>query len=214
MTNACGGLGWQMRPDGLVEVDGEGTPAFDPSSVQFLYLEQSWANWSSLILDGANTNGIPPQWILAIICQETGPWSGNPDEQASKISFDGGVGLMQITDPSLGDPHDMLDPATNVAVGSAFLGRLSRAHDGELPEVAAGYNVGSVRWGSTSNPWGMVMTGDYVGNVIKWNNTALMYLNLGRSHVVLGLSLAAAGLYIGALVVGLLPVPRPVARLL
>jgi hypothetical protein len=31
---------------------------------------------------------------------------------------------------------------------------------------------------------------------------------------VLGLSLAAAGLYIGALVVGLLPVPRPVARLL
>jgi soluble lytic murein transglycosylase-like protein len=201
-----------MLPDGLVLVEGEGTPSFDPGTARFEQLRQTWVNWAPLILDGASANGIPPQWILAIMCQETGPWSDDPHRQATIVSFDGGVGLMQITDKSLGNPQDMLDPQTNVAVGSAFLGRLAREHDGQLPEIAASYNAGSVRCGSTSNPWGMVMTGDYVGNVIRWNNTAVMYLSLRRPHLVLGLSLAAAGLYAAAAVLGYAPVPRMLRR--
>lgn len=206
-----------MRPDGLIDVEGEGTVAFEPGSARFQQMEQTWANWKGLIQSGARDNGIPPQWILSVMCQETGPWSNDPHEQATIVSPDGGVGLMQITDKSLGDPQAMLDPRTNVAVGSAFLGRLAEKHGGEFPEIAASYNAGSVRCGSTGNPWGMVMTGDYVGDVIRWNNAALLYLNLSRGHVVLGLMLGAAGLYAAAVVAGFAKkpkVPREVLRLL
>ena len=212
--SACGGLGWDMRPDGLIEVEGQGVPTFEPGSARFQQLQESWANWSGLILDNASANGIPPQWILAVICQETGPWSGDPHEQATKVSFDGGVGLMQITDPSLGDPQAMLDPANNVAVGSAFLGRLARQYDFQLPEVAASYNAGSVRCGATGNPWGMVMTGDYVGGVIRFQNTAVMYLKLTRPHLLLGMTLGAAGLYVAAILAGLLQKPKAIRRFL
>jgi soluble lytic murein transglycosylase-like protein len=212
MSNACGGASWEMRPDGLIDIEGEGPVAFEPGSARFRQMEQTWANWKGLILDGARDNGIPPQWILAIMCQETGPWSDDPHEQASIVSFDGGVGLMQITDKSLGDPHAMLDPATNVAVGSAFLGRLADKLGGEFPEIAASYNAGSVRCGAAGNPWGMVMTGDYVGNVIRWNNTAVLYLNLSRPRLLLGLTLGAAGLYVAAIVAGFAKPPRQLAR--
>ena len=109
-TNRCGGTRWDMLPDGLIEVEGEGVPAFEPGSARFEQMVATWENWRGLILDAAADNGLPPQWILAIMCQETGPWSNDPARQASIVAPDGGVGLMQITDPSLGDPHAMLDP--------------------------------------------------------------------------------------------------------
>ena len=211
-TNPCGGARWETRPDGLIDIEGLGPVAFEPGSARFQQMEQTWANWSGLILDNSTRNDIPPQWILSVMCQETGPWSDDPSRQASIVSADGGVGLMQITDPSLGNPQEMLDPQTNVAVGSAFLGRLARARGGELPEIAASYNAGSVRCGSTGNPWGMVMTGDYVGNVIRWNNTAVMYLSMRRPHLMLGLTLGAAGLYVAAILAGFVKAPRQLAR--
>jgi hypothetical protein len=213
--NPCGGLRWDMQADGLIAVEGEGTPAFEPGSLRFKQMEQTWANWSGLILDAASTNGIPPQWILSVMCQETGVWSGNATEQASKVSYDGGVGLMQITDKSLGNPADMLDPATNVGVGARLLGKLARMRDGQLPEIVANYNAGGVRCGSTGNPWGMVMTGDYVGNVIRWNNAAIMYLDMaprGGGKLLAGLALGAAGLYAAAVIAGLVMVPRWMRR--
>lgn len=212
-TNRCGGTRWDMLPDGLIEVEGEGVPAFEPGSARFEQMVATWENWRGLILDAAADNGLPPQWILAIMCQETGPWSNDPARQASIVAPDGGVGLMQITDPSLGDPHAMLDPATNVAVGAAFLGRLDELRNGEFPEIAASYNAGGVYCGSTGNRWAMRMTGDYVGNVIRWNNTALLHLSLGRSHLMLGLSLGAVGLVASAMLLGLLPTPKPLRRL-
>lgn len=213
MLNPCGGARWQTLPDGLIEIEGQGTPAFEPGSERFRQMEQSWQNWRPLILSNAKDNGIPARWILATICQETGPWSDDPDKQAGIVSFDGGVGVMQITDKSLGNPADMLDPATNIAVGSALLGRLARQYDGELPEIAASYNAGRVRCGATGNPWGMVMTGDYVGGVVKWNNAAVLYMKLESPHLMLGLSLGAVGLVTAAMLVGLLPTPRPLRRL-
>jgi soluble lytic murein transglycosylase-like protein len=206
-----------MRPDGLIEVDGEGTPSFDPGSIQFNQLAQSWANWSSHILDASKAHGIPPAWILAIMTEETGLWSNDPADQASKVSYAGARGLMQVmpaTASMLGaDPDAMFDPASNIDAGAKLLAEISDRRGGQLPEMAAAYNSGSV-CSPGKNQWNLAMADDYAGNVIKWNNTALMYLKLSRSHVLLGVSLAAAGLYIGALVAGLLPVPRPVARLL
>jgi len=214
-TNPCGGFRWDMLPDGLVAVEGQGTPAFEPGSLRFKQMEQTWANWSGLILDAASTYGIPARWILAVMCQETGVWSGDPAEQASKLAPDGGVGLMQITDPSLGNPQDMLDPATNIAVGARLLGKLAGMRNGQLPEIVANYNAGGVRCGSTNNPWGMVMTGDYVGNVIRWNNAAVLYLDMsprGGGRVLAGLAIGAAGLYAAAVIAGLAMMPRWLRR--
>jgi len=202
-----------MQPDGTVAVDGQGVPVFDQGSLRYRQMEQTWANWGPLILDAASAHGIPPAWILAIMCQETGLWSGDPAEQAAKVSSDGGVGLMQITDKSLGNPQDMLDPATNIDVGARLLAKLARARNGQLPEVAANYNAGGVRCGSTSNPWGMVMSGDYVGNVIRWNNSAVMYLDMApKPKWLAGLAVGAAGLYAAALVAGLVALPKWLKR--
>jgi soluble lytic murein transglycosylase-like protein len=213
LTNPCGGLRWDMQTDGTVAVDGQGVPVFDQGSLRYRQMEQSWANWGTLILDAASANGIPPQWILAVMCQETGLWSGDAAKQASIVSPDGGVGLMQITDKSLGNPADMLDPATNVAVGSALLGKLARLRDGQLPEIAANYNAGGVRCGASGNPWGMVMSGDYVGNVIRWNNTAVMYLDMApKPKWLAGLAIGAAGLYAAAVIAGLVMMPRWLRR--
>jgi len=214
-TNPCGGLRWDMQDDGLIAVEGEGTPAFDPGSLRFKQMEQTWANWAGLILDAASANGIPPAWILAIMCQETGLWSDDPAEQAAKVSYDGGVGLMQITHPSLGSPKDMLDPEANIAAGTGLLAKLSRTRNGQLPEIAANYNAGGVRCGASGNPWGMVMTGDYVGNVIRWNNAAVMYLDMsprGGGKLLAGIALGAAGLYAAAVIAGFAMMPRWLRR--
>jgi hypothetical protein len=213
-TNPCGGLRWDMQDDGLIAVEGQGTPAFEPGTLRFKQMEQTWANWGNLILDAAGEHGVPPQWVLAVMCQETGLWSGNATEQASKVSYDGGVGLMQITDKSLGNPQDMLDPATNVSVGARLLGKLSRTRNGQLPEVAANYNAGGVRCGASGNPWGMVMTGDYVGNVIRWNNAAVMSLDMSprRGKMLAGLAIGAVGLYAAAVIAGLAMMPRWLRR--
>ena len=150
-TNPCGGLRWDMQGDGLVAVEDQGTPVFEPGSLRFKQMEQTWANWGGLILDAASAHDVPAQWILAVMCQETGLWSDDPAEQAAKVSYDGGVGLMQITHPSLGSPKDMLDPEANIAAGTGLMAKLSRARNGQLPEVAANYNAGGVRCGASGD---------------------------------------------------------------
>jgi hypothetical protein len=106
-----------------------------------------------------------------------------------------------------------------VAVGAALLGRIARARDGQLPEIVANYNAGGVRCGATGNPWGMVMTDDYAGNAIRWNNAAVMYLDMsapgGRragGRMFLGMALGGAGLYAAAVLAGLVALPRILRR--
>ena len=216
-TNACGGLRWDMRPDGLIEVEGAGVPVFEPGSVEFGQMAASWENWSGLILDAASRYGLPPAWILAIMTEETGLWSDDPADQASKVSYAGARGLMQVmpsTARMLGfDADAMFDPATNIDAGSKLLAELATRRGGELPEMAAAYNSGSV-CSPGKNRWNLAMADDYAGNVIRWNNSAVTFLSLRRSHLVLGLTLGAAGLYAGAILAGLVRKPRALQRLL
>jgi soluble lytic murein transglycosylase-like protein len=217
LENACGGQRWDMRPDGLIEVEGEGTPAFDPGSVHFEQMAASWNNWSGLILDAAGTYGLPPAWILSIMTEETGLWSDDPQDQATKVSYAGARGLMQIMPATArlfgADPADMFDPKSNIDVGAALLADLSERRHGQLPEMAAAYNSGSV-CSPGKNRWNLAMADDYAGNVIKWNNAAVMYMSLRRPRLLMGVMLGAAGLYAAALIAGLTKPPRQLARLL
>jgi len=82
-----------------------------------------------------------------------------------------------------------------------------------LPEMAAGYNSGSIcRPGK--NHWNLAMAGDYAGNIIRGNNASVLYLSLRRPRMLLGITLGAAGLYVAAIVAGLTKPPRQLARLL
>jgi len=206
-----------MLPDGLIDVEGEGTPAFEPGSVQFQQLAQTWANWSGLILDASARYGIPPAWILAIMTVETGLWSDDPADQATKVSYAGARGLMQIMPATArlfnADPADMFEPAANIDVGTRLLVELRDRRNGQLPEMAAGYNSGSI-CSPGKNRWNLAMAGDYAGNVIRGNNAAVLYLSLRRPRMLLGITLGAAGLYVAAIVAGLTKPPRQLARLL
>jgi hypothetical protein len=212
MQNPCGGLAWEMRDDGLIEVEGVGTPAYEPGSIQFRQMEQTWANWGSLMRRAASRNGIPASWILAIATEETGLWSANANEQGGKTSGAGAIGVMQImpaTGAGFGASADALfDPATNIDVGAALLAKLASFRNGQLPEMAAIYNSGRA-CDPGRNQWNLAMAGDYAGNVIKWNNAAVMYLDMSaRGGLLLGVTLGAAGLYAAAVVAGLAATPR------
>jgi soluble lytic murein transglycosylase-like protein len=215
-SNACGGLRWDMQADGLIAVEGQGTPAFEPGSIHYKQLEQTWANWSGLILDAASAHKVPPSWILAVMTEETGLWSPNAEEQASKVSGAGARGLMQIMPATArgfgADPDQMYDPAANIAVGAALLAKLAKLRDGQLPEMAAAYNSGSV-CSPGRNQWNLAMADDYAGNVIRWNNAAVMYLDMApKSKWLAGLAVGAVGLYAAAVIAGLVMMPRWLRR--
>lgn len=211
--NPCGGLRWETLPDGTIEIEGQGVAAFEPGTLRFQQMQDCWDNWRSLISAAAGTAGIPARWILAVICQETGLWSANAAEQAAKIAPDGGLGLMQImpaTARAFGaSPEDMLDPTKNIQVGAALLAKLASSHDGELPEIVASYNAGSVRCGA-ANPWNMVTSGDYITNAVQWNNAAVLHLDMRQPRLLLGLALALGGVYAGALIAGIVTLPKGV----
>lgn len=215
-----------MLPDGTIAVEGEGTPAFEQGSRQFTYLQNCWANWGNLILDAAQATGVPPSWIVAIMCMETGLWSGNADEQAGKVSYAGAVGLMQVM-PAEGaklgySAQDLLDPAKNIDAGAKFLAKVAAIRNGQLPEVAAIYNSGRVCGPDTSsncrasnaNEWNLCSASNYPRQIIQWNNSAVMYLDMSprRGKLLMGVAVGAAGLYAAAVIAGLAVLPRVLRR--
>jgi len=62
-----------------------------------------------------------------------------------RVSPRGAVGLMQVlpsTAGEYGEAKDLLDPRTNLDVGSRYLGRLIESYDGNLELAVAAYNAG------------------------------------------------------------------------
>jgi soluble lytic murein transglycosylase-like protein len=202
-----------MQGDGLIAVQGQGTPFFAPGTIQFRQMEQTWANWGGLFLDAGGSTGVPPAWLLAIATEETGLWSENPSDQASKVSGAGAIGVMQIMPATAAGfgatPDDMYDPKANIRVGAELLAKLANLRDGQLPEMAAAYNSGRV-CDTGRNAWNLAMAGDYAGSVIKWNNTAVMYLDMSPRYgrTLLGLAVGGAGLYAAAVIAGLTAKPK------
>lgn len=218
-TNPCGGLRWDMRDDGLVEVEGQGTPHYEPGDTKFPWMTQSWNNFGDLILDAASKYGLPPQWILGHMSLESGLWSGNAAKQAAVVSPAGARGVMQVmpaTARGLGyDPDDMFDPAIAIDAGANLLARLAKQTGGQLPEMSAIYNSGRMcNDGRFSNAWNLSMDGDYAGIVLKFSNTAVMYLDMSprRGKLLAGMAVGAAGVYAAAVIAGFTKKPRFLQR--
>lgn len=97
-------------------------------------------------------HGVDPLLVKAVIWQES---RFHPDKLGSR----GERGLMQVTEPAAADwvaaigvetfvPADLLDPKTNIEVGTWYLGRALRHWSGQedpLPFALGEYNAGRSR---------------------------------------------------------------------
>jgi len=183
--NRCGGRRWRSLPGGLVEVEGEGTPAYTPGSAQFLNLARTWANWSSLFRSAAQQYRIPVSWVVGIATTETGAWSNDPSRQANIVSYAAAVGIMQVIPQYQGMTTAQLqDPATNVRTGAKILSQHAARFGPELPYIAAAYNAGSVYCDPGRNEWNLRADANYPRQALMYNNSALLYLPLSSAGML------------------------------
>jgi soluble lytic murein transglycosylase len=115
----------------------------------------SWGRYSAYdeeIASAATRHGVDPLLVKAVIWQES---RFHPD----KLGAHGERGLMQVPEPAAQDwvqgegietfvPTDLLDPKTNIEVGTWYLGRALRhwaSQDDPLPFALGEYNAGRSR---------------------------------------------------------------------
>lgn len=133
--------------------------------------------WAPLALDNAARTGVPAYITLAMIHRES---RGNPDV----ISFDHGLGLMQITSNSLKrglTDAEVLIPENNVAIGTDFLKKLMAGVGADVPKLASMFNAGATvdankrpaPWPSTVSPWGFRETKGHITEEVAAANTAI-----------------------------------------
>ncbi|EIC20484.1 lytic transglycosylase domain-containing protein [Thiorhodovibrio frisius] len=109
--------------------------------------------YTELTEEAAKATGLPPSWLLAIIRQES---IFNPDA----ISPADAMGLMQLLPSTAREvagrlelptpaAADLIEPALNIRLGSAYLAYLNEVFDGHEALATAAYNAGPTavrRW--------------------------------------------------------------------
>lgn len=150
--------------------------------VEVTDLEKTVTRWVPDITSvlGKNHWGLPLSWAMGMIYAES-----RGDDKA--LSSDGGVGLTQVTHPSLKGAlteEQLLVPVTNLTIGLGFLYRIA-VKDSLLPRVAATYNAGGVyeatHYSGTEgkkypNPWAMRCSLGYIDRVVAAANAAERWL--------------------------------------
>lgn len=112
------------------------TPSAETAEMQRRVL--STLPYGSIIAVSAERNRIDSLLLAAMVDIESG-------FTAAAVSPQGARGLMQIrraTALSVGHDGDLLDPHTNVEVGSRYLGTLLHDFDGDVQLSLAAYNAG------------------------------------------------------------------------
>lgn len=103
--------------------------------------------YDNLIEEAANTYRVPFAWIKAVIGTESG-FDPNAYREEPKIG-DASYGLMQIlysTATSLGykgNPQGLLEPRTNIMLGTKYLARLIERWGMDFKRVYSAYNSGN-----------------------------------------------------------------------
>lgn len=146
----------------LVDASYYGDLASDKNKATRSYASRSVAEYPVMyrteILQSAKKYKIDPRFVLAIMKQES-------SFNAAAKSPAGARGLLQLVfDTALKynkkagfatlDPDDLYRPATNIAIGSTYIGDLKDQFGGLYEAIAASYNGGEdnvVRWLARSN---------------------------------------------------------------
>ncbi len=171
---------WRLTSGGI-SIDGappERTPG-RPATV-----ERIWDRYGDDCADAAIRFGVPVELIVATVATESG---GDPDARRPEPRLGTeSVGLMQTlvttAREALGkralSGDDLLDPATSIAAGTAFLAQQRKSTHFDPPLVAAAYNAGSLRRDpSPRNRWSLVCypagTGAHIDRFAAWFGDAM-----------------------------------------
>jgi hypothetical protein len=144
------------------------------------------SKWGGICRTMGGIWNVPDGWLQAMIYRESG---GDPEARHAEGGGWIGVGLLQITHPSLkGARRTIVDgkvlwvkprpdteiasPATNIYIGAKYIHELISRYGRDFPAVSAAFNHGSVD-PSHLNPWGMVATGNHITEEVAALNTWL-----------------------------------------
>jgi hypothetical protein len=118
--------------------------------------------------------GVRWEWLIAMAYQESGFNERAVNPEVKVGPEDDGVGLFQITHPSLkgrklvngrwegGYTDEQLkDPQLNTTIAARYILDLTKRYGNNFPKISAAFNAGSVR-PSDKNPWGMHCTGNHI----------------------------------------------------
>jgi hypothetical protein len=141
------GVQWAVTSRGI-SIEGaapKGT-AGEPSTVRKI-----WKNFGEHCLASARRYGVPVELIVATIATES---SGDPNTRRAEPQInDQSVGLMQTLVGTAREAtgkrnlraDDLLDPATSIDAGTAYIAKQRSSTHFDPPLVAAAYNAGSIR---------------------------------------------------------------------
>lgn len=122
-----------------------------------------------MVTQASRRHGLDPRLVGALVHVESA-------YQTQARSPKGALGLMQIMPATgarygVGVPRDLLDPATNIDVGTRYLRDLHEMFNGRVELVLAAYNAGEgavKRYGNRIPPYRE--TQDYVQKILRLYN--------------------------------------------
>ncbi len=125
--------------------------------------------FKKFVQKGASANQIPEEWIWGIMRAE----SLYKTDVISPVGAKGLMQLMPMTSRNLArlgnikdfKVDDLLDPSTNIALGSQYLARLGRQFHGNLSLVAAAYNAGPHRVAGWLVSFGHLETDEFIEHI-------------------------------------------------
>jgi len=164
---------WKTDENGLIVVTKQDGTVFVPT------LTGKWADimssviarWSDTVRPIGEQFGVMDRWILAMVYQES---NGNPRAFRKEPNGWTGVGLLQITHPSLKGGHtdeQLFDPRLNLTIGTRYIRDICRRPDvaWDFPKVAATFNAGSPRPNPKSE-WNLYCYGNHVDAEVSAQN--------------------------------------------
>jgi soluble lytic murein transglycosylase-like protein len=193
---------WRTREDGMILIQdlpgaAERAPILAASEARIM--DRVEEQWGPLCRQVGEAYGLPDGWIQATIYQESGGKADARNKEGTSLDpTDDGIGLMQITHPSLkgrrrisvdgstkwvGGKTDaeLFVPGTNLTIGAKYLSEQFKRYGNDFPRVAAAFNAGSARPPGDKdheNPWWLHSTGSHVSNEVA----ALNYWISKYSH--------------------------------
>ena len=191
LADALGGLTKPHRlfPDSVtwsLQNDGVGVDGAPPQGTygQPVTVRKIWLKYGDACASSARAYGVPVELIVATIAAES---SGDPNARRREPKInDESVGLMQTlvgtARGALGRrtlrADDLLDPATSIAAGTAYIAQQRTQTHFDPPLVAAAYNAGSLRrddsdknrWRTHCYPAG---TGQHIDRWVGWFNDCM-----------------------------------------
>jgi hypothetical protein len=163
----------------LVIVSTDGGPEWTPKTEKYAAaLAGVDQQWRALATPIAERRGLDVEGTLAQVMQES---SGNPRAFRREPNGWTGVGLMQITHPSIKAGHtdaELFDPSLNLEIGTSYTAALARRYQTEqgLPDwpcVFAAFNAGSCR-PNPKSPWNLFCYGNHVDAEVAFYNTLIL----------------------------------------